>query len=77
MQLQLFSGGEDGLVCELADDSATLASVGTENGWRINVVDGDPSREKGEFEDLSKVKKYEMGKEEYSKRAGASERSVV
>ena len=70
MQLQLFNGDEDKLVCELTDDSAPLGSTGAENGWRINVVDRDPSKKKGEFEDLSKVQKYEMSKDDYAKRAG-------
>ena len=70
MQLQLFSGEEGKLVCELTDDTATLGSSGAENGWRINVVDRDPSKEKGEFEDLSKVQKYEMSTEDYTKKTG-------
>ena len=70
MQLQLYDSDEDKLVCELTDDSATLSSTGAENGWRINVVDKDPSKKKGEFEDLSRVQKYEMSNEDYSKRTG-------
>ena len=73
MQLQLFNGDEDKLVCELTDDAATLGSTGAENGWRINVVDTDPSKKKGEFEDLSKVQKYEMSTDEYAKRTGERE----
>ena len=71
MQLQLFKGAEENaVVCELCDDSATLGSTGAENGWRINVVDRDPSKERGEFEDLSKVPKYEMSDGAYTKRTG-------
>ena len=70
MQLQLYDSEEDKLVCELEDDSATLGSTGARNGWRINVVDKDPSKKQGEFEDLSQVKKYEMKKEDYAKRTG-------
>ena len=72
MQLQLYDSDEDKLVCELTDDAATLGSTGAEDGWRINVVDKDPSKKIGEFEDLSKVQKYEMSKEEYGKRTGIS-----
>ncbi|CAI8048392.1 Tubulin-folding cofactor B [Geodia barretti] len=72
MQLQLFNGDEDKLVCELTDDAAPLGSTGAENGWRINVVDRDPSKKKGEFEDLSKVQKYEMSKDDYAKRTGSA-----
>ena len=70
MQLQLFNADEDKLVCELTDDSVTLGSTGAGNGWRINVVDRDPAKKKGEFEDLSKVQKYEMSEEDYTKRTG-------
>ena len=70
MQLQLYDSEEDKLVCELEDDSATLGSTGARNGWRINVVDKDPSKRQGEFEDLSQVKKYEMKQEAYTKRTG-------
>ena len=70
MQLQLFNSEEDKLVKELTDDTATLGSTGADNGWRINVVDQDPNRERGEFEDLSKIQKYEMSSEDYSKRTG-------
>lgn len=70
MQLKLYDSDEDKLVCELNDDSVTLGSTGAENGWRIDVVDKDPSKQKGEFEDLSKVQKYEMSSDDYAKRAG-------
>ena len=69
MLLQLYDS-EDKLVCELGDDSATLGSAGVQEGWRINVVDRDPSKHKGEFEDLSRVEKYEMSAEDYAKRDG-------
>lgn len=69
MLLQLYDS-EDKLVCELGDDSATLGSAGVQEGWRINVVDRDPSKHKGEFEDLSRVDKYEMSAEDYAKRDG-------
>lgn len=69
MLLQLYDS-EDKLVCELSDDSATLGTAGVREGWRINVVDRDPSKHKGEFEDLSRVEKYEMSAEDYAKREG-------
>ena len=70
MQLELYNSDEDKFVSELTDDSATLGSAGAEDGWRINVVDKDPAKTKGEFEDLSKVQKYEMSTDEYTKRTG-------
>lgn len=69
MQLKLYDS-EDKLVCELGDDSATLGSSGVQEGWRINVVDKDLSKHKGEFEDLSRVEKYEMSDEAYAQREG-------
>ena len=69
MKLNLYNS-EDRLVCELTEDSATLDSAGVQNGWRIDVV--DPSKHKGEFEDLAQVKKYEMSSEDYAKRTGRS-----
>jgi len=34
------------------------------------VVDKDPTKKVGQFEDLSAVEKYEMDTEEYAKRTG-------
>ena len=36
----------------------------------IQVVDKDPTKKVGQFEDLSAVEKYEMDTEEYAKRTG-------
>ena len=36
----------------------------------LKVVDKDPTKKAGEFEDLSAVEKYEMSTEDYSKRSG-------
>ena len=36
----------------------------------IQVVDKDPTKKAGEFEDVSAVEKYEMTTEDYAKRTG-------
>ncbi|XP_033633669.1 tubulin-folding cofactor B-like [Asterias rubens] len=67
MSLQLFN--KDGhLVITMSDDAALLGSYPVDHGMRIHVVDSDPNRLRGEFEDLSKVEKFEISAEEYSKR---------
>jgi len=43
-----------------------LGSFPIDSGMRIHVE--DPTRSKGEFEDTSAVEKFELSKEEYSKR---------
>lgn len=53
------------LVCKLEDDDQTLRSYHVENGMRIHVIDTDPLKKAGEFEDLSKVEKFEISNEEY------------
>ncbi|XP_038075221.1 tubulin-folding cofactor B-like [Patiria miniata] len=67
MELQLFN--KDGqLVVIMSDDNALLGSYPVEDGMRIHVQDSDPNRLRGEFEDLSKVEKYEITDDDYSKR---------
>lgn len=53
-------------VCALGDDNALLGSYNVEENYRIHVTDS--SKREGEFEDLSKVDKFELSEEEYSKR---------
>ncbi|XP_042242727.1 tubulin-folding cofactor B-like [Homarus americanus] len=65
MSLEVFDEN-DKLVCALNDDSALLGSFNVEENYRIHVTDN--SKKMGEFEDLSKVEKYELSEEEYSKR---------
>lgn len=56
----------DKVVCSLTDDGALLGSYNVEENYRIHVV--DPSKRPGEFEDLSKVEKFELSEDEYTKR---------
>ncbi|XP_035217934.1 tubulin-folding cofactor B-like [Stegodyphus dumicola] len=65
MELQLLDDKNE-LICKLMDDSATLNSYALDNAKVLHVVDS--FHQAGEFEDLSKVKKFELSEEEYSKR---------
>jgi len=59
------SGGAK--VCALTDDGALLGSYPVDDGMRLHVQDTGP-KAFGEFDDLSKVEKYELTEEQYSKR---------
>ncbi|XP_050702958.1 tubulin-folding cofactor B-like [Eriocheir sinensis] len=65
MGLEVFDENES-LVCRMDNDEALLGSFCVEENYRIHVTDS--SKRQGEFEDLSKVEKYELSQEEYSKR---------
>ncbi len=78
-KLELISGGSangmkiavfdkyDNKVCDLdGDDSALLGSFPVDSGMRLHVV--DTSKTLDEFENLASVEKFELSKEEYSKR---------
>lgn len=54
-------------VCKLDNDDALLGSYPVDDGMRIHVT--DKSHKVGEFEDVSKVEKFEISKEEYEKRS--------
>jgi len=57
---------DDRQVCSLEDDNALFGSYHVDDGMRLHVEDS--SKTKGEFENVDKVEKFELGKEEYSKR---------
>ncbi|KAL5009224.1 hypothetical protein ScPMuIL_014805 [Solemya velum] len=65
MKLELFDK-ENKRVCILDNDDAMLGSYPVEDGMRIHVT--DPTIKIGEFEDVSRVEKFEISAEEYSKR---------
>ncbi|XP_065661494.1 tubulin-folding cofactor B isoform X2 [Hydra vulgaris] len=50
------------------DDSKMLGYYSPENNWILHVIDKNPNSKVGEFDDLSKVEKYELKEEEYDKR---------
>eukprot|EP00112_Aurelia_sp_Birch-Aquarium-sp1_P014184 Seg3045.5 transcript_id=Seg3045.5/GoldUCD/mRNA.D3Y31 product="Tubulin-folding cofactor B" protein_id=Seg3045.5/GoldUCD/D3Y31 len=68
MHLELYDKDNE-LICKLDNDDKTLESYNVQEGMRIHVVDKDPTRKAGEFEDLSKVEKYEISNEEYDKKS--------
>lgn len=54
------------LICRLDNDEALLGSYPIDDGMRLHIT--DPARVVGEFEDVSKVEKFTLSEEEYSKR---------
>ena len=67
MKLKVYNA--DGqLVCVLDDDNALLGSYHVDDGCRIHVIDTSGSSV-GQFEDVSKVEKYEMSQDDYDKRS--------
>jgi len=67
MKLELYNK-DDHLIARLDDDAAPLGRYPVENYMRLHVVDINPYRQKNDFNDLSKVEKYEIPDEEYDKR---------
>ncbi|GIX67327.1 tubulin-folding cofactor B [Caerostris darwini] len=65
MELQLLDDKKE-LIAKLLDDHSTLSSFPLDNAKVLHVIDS--FHQAGEFEDLSKVKKFELSDEEYSKR---------
>ncbi|KAG8230588.1 hypothetical protein J437_LFUL004501 [Ladona fulva] len=67
MKVEIYSK-EDALVCSLEPNSALLGSFPIDDGMRMHVIDKFDLRK--EFEDTSKVEKFELSEEEYAKRQG-------
>lgn len=65
MKLTVFDK-ENKLVCALDNNDALLGSYPIDSGMRIYAEDKQLCA--GEFEDVSKIEKYEIDEEEYSKR---------
>ncbi|KAK6180715.1 hypothetical protein SNE40_008715 [Patella caerulea] len=66
MKLQLYNK-DNKLVCLIDDDSALLGSYPIDDGMRIHVEDKNLTA--GEFDDVSKVEKFELNEEEYAQRS--------
>ncbi|KAL4237915.1 hypothetical protein ACF0H5_002625 [Mactra antiquata] len=66
MKLEVYNT-DNKLICLLDNDTALLGSYPVDDGMRIHVV--DPNAKIGEFEDVSKVEKFEISADEYAKRA--------
>ncbi|XP_056395533.1 tubulin-folding cofactor B isoform X2 [Hyla sarda] len=66
MDLQLFST-ENTFIQNLDQDDALLGSYPVDDGCRIHVIDKSGAKA-GEYEDLSRVEKYEISQEAYEKR---------
>jgi len=58
--------GDDKHVCELCDDAKLLGACHVEEGYRLHVTDN--SKTFGEFEDVSKVEKFEISDDSYDKK---------
>jgi len=56
------------LVCALNDDNALLGSYPVDNGMRLHVKDTSGKTIASAFDDLSKVEKFELTQDQYSKR---------
>lgn len=66
MRLSLRSRDGSKLVAALDDDKKILGSYPVENGLFLDIV--DPTITVDEFNDVSKVEKFEISKDEYEKR---------
>jgi len=65
MELQLLDD-KNQLISKLSDDNSILSSYNLSNVKVLHVIDS--SHQAGEFEDLSKVEKFTLSDEQYSKR---------
>ncbi|XP_065874178.1 cation/H(+) antiporter 15-like isoform X2 [Euphorbia lathyris] len=69
MSLELYDDNKS-KICDLADDSRPLGFYSPLDGFRLHVIDLDPSSvtSGGWLEDTSLVKKYAISEEDYEKR---------
>ncbi|KAK8984797.1 hypothetical protein V6N11_020111 [Hibiscus sabdariffa] len=71
MRLELYDDCKNKL-CDLSDDSRPLGFYSPLDGFRIHIIDLDPSSvtSGGWLEDTSLVEKYSISEDEYNKRSG-------
>ncbi|KAG8472872.1 hypothetical protein CXB51_034836 [Gossypium anomalum] len=71
MRLELYDDCKNKL-CDLSDDSRPLGFYAPLDGFRIHIIDLDPSSvtSGGWLEDTSLVEKYSISEDEYNKRSG-------
>ncbi|KAG0280436.1 hypothetical protein BGZ96_001564 [Linnemannia gamsii] len=67
-QLQLLHEGTFVTSLEGHAPETMLGAFPIENYWTIHVIDTNPSRVKGQFNDVSLVDKFELADDEYEKR---------
>eukprot|EP00050_Salpingoeca_kvevrii_P022987 m.135921 g.135921 ORF g.135921 m.135921 type:complete len:241 (+) comp9897_c0_seq1:1349-2071(+) len=65
--LRLFDA-DNNEICALSDNDAMLGSYPIEDYMRIHVIDTNPT--KGDFDDVSKVEKFELEQDDYEKMRG-------
>ncbi|XP_053124163.1 tubulin-folding cofactor B [Hemicordylus capensis] len=70
MDLELYTA-DDKFVMKLDSDEALLGSYPIDDGCRIHVIDHSGARI-GEYEDVSKVEKFQLPDSEYDKRADSA-----
>lgn len=67
MTLQLRNASDE-VVADMTDDSALLGHFGPQEHYTIHVIDESPGYNFEDFEDTSKVEKYQISEEDYNKR---------
>jgi len=58
----------DQTFCQLNDDALPLANYAPQENYTIHVTDTSGTVVKNEWDDVSKVEKYEISEQDYSKR---------
>ncbi|KAF9159259.1 hypothetical protein BGX20_003025 [Mortierella sp. AD010] len=72
-QLQLYHNDTFVTSLEGHPQETMLGAFPIENYWTIRVIDTNPSRVKGQYNDVSLVKKFELTEEEYEKRTASAQ----